>query len=680
MTLGDYLEGAVLFGLVVLAAGGAAWIVVGRRLAHLDRVERLLAGALIGFAALIAIHLAPLALGILSQATVLVAAAVALAAAFAIRSSAGGSAGLSGRPYAPPSSTVSWVVAGITAFVALAAAAATARHWLSEPPIGVDTLTFHLPNAARWIESGSLWQIDQFIPLQAQGYYPNHGDVLLLATLLPWDNDAFFRVPMLVLFALFPLAVWALGRELGAQPATRVVSAAALCVLPILVLATIRSGMPDILLVFSLAVAALFLARHARTGLRSDLLLAALGLGLALGTKWYGLPAAVVTAGVFGVAHWRRDGLRRATGDTLLLGGTALAAGGIWLVRNVVEVGNPFFPLDSPLFDAPRDVVSERVGFSISDYFTDPDVLFGDLPREIADGIGLLPAVVLVAVVAALVVAFRSREGRAIAFAVAALGLALAYTVTPNTALGFEGDPNEANFNTRYAIPALIAGVGALQWWAGRLGPRAIAVEAALALAALVYVPDTFLPWSVRRTVLAGLAIAVVAAAAFALWRLVATPERRRVALVAGAGVVLLAAVAYGRRTEERVNDTRFAGGGDKVVSAVERLSERRSLRVAIAGDWNARGISPVWPSFGRRIDNDVRVIGYDADGFLMNFADSTRFSQALGRERPDLLIVGRGLFPRPGATPREATWAGADGWQVVARSERLLLLARAPI
>ena len=50
-----------------------------------------------------------------------------------------------------------------------------------EPSRDIDSLTFHLPNIGRWIQSGSIWRIDQFVPLQANGNYPHNGDLVFLS-------------------------------------------------------------------------------------------------------------------------------------------------------------------------------------------------------------------------------------------------------------------------------------------------------------------------------------------------------------------------------------------------------------------------------------------------------------------------------------------------------------------
>ena len=677
MSVGDYLVGLALFGLVAGAGGVVGWRVVTRRLAHLDALEGGLAGVLIGVAAFIGFHVLPLALGVLSQAAVLVVAVLAAVAAIALVRAPKAVGDEPPRPPSPPSRATSWMVAGGAGVLVAAAAAANVREWLSRPLTCVDSLTFHLPNAARWMETGSLWQIDQFIPLQAQGYYPNHGDVLLLGSMLPWDNDFFARVPMIALLGVFAVAIWAIGRELGAPPAARLVTAAALVTLPIFNRATIACAMPDVLLTAALGVSALFLLRYARTGRRSDLVVTGLGLGLALGTKWYGVPAAVVAIGVFTTARLLgRAGIRTAVLEGLALGGLTLAIGGIWLLRNLAEEGNPLFPLDTPLFDAPRDVVSEAVGFAIVDYVDDPGVLFGELPGEILDGLGLTVLPLALAAVVALAIAVAGRgNGRAAALALAAIGLAAAYAVTPNSALGLEGDPAEANFNTRYALPALIACAGAGMWAAGRSRAVASVLGLALGAAAVLELSTAFQPWSLRRVAIAAVALVLVAGAgALALRR----RERRSSPLVAAslAVILLLGAAAYGWRVQDRLNAVRYADGSEPVLTRLAGLGGDGPLHVAIAGDWNARGLSPVWPSFGERIENRVSVIGYDAEGFLTNFGDRRSFTDALGRVDPDVLIVGRGLFPKPGVAPREELWARSTGYRAVARSDRLVLMS----
>lgn len=668
MSRADYLLGWVLFAAVVACAVVVAAVVVRRRLGHLDRLEGRLAGGLIGVSAYLGMHLLPLAAGVMSRASVLVVAVAGAAATLALPRAAP-EADATPRPVAGPDSPLSWALGVGAAVVAAVAALAAAREWSSLPPAGVDTLTFHLPNVARWMESGSLWQIDQFIPLQVQGYYPNHGDVLILGTTLPWDNDFLLRIPMIALLAASAVALWAVGRELAAPGGTRLAVTAALLSLPIFALSTISRALPDVMLVFGLAAALLFALRAQRSGRRSDLVLAGLGLGLALGTKWYGLPAAAIAAAAMGFAAYAATRTwRTAVEHAVIPGGLALATGGIWMVRNVVEVGNPVFPAPLPGLDTPRDVVTEQVGFKIADYLGDPDVLFGALPDEVIAGLGWAPAVLAVVLVAGLALLRRELPGRVLLLAGLAVLGAVVYVFTPNTALGFEGDPAEAEFNTRYAIPALLA-CGAAVMWMGRHAVVRVA-EAGLLVAVLLAVGDGFAPLGARRLAVAAVLLALAAA-------VILVARRSRPLALAACVLAVVGALGYGWRMQTRVNDVRYATADDPVLTAVERASASGPQAVAITGDWNARGTSPVWPAYGPRIENTVEVIAYDARGFLTNYARQAPFTAALERVDPDLLIVGRGLDPRPDVVPREQQWAAAAGFRPVATTLRLVLMTR---
>ena len=101
-------------------------------------------------------------------------------------------------------------------------------------------------------------------------------------------------------------------------------------------------------------------------------MLAGVGLGLALGTKWYGVSAfAVVLA-----SGWPRAG--RLDRELLVLCGVVLLAGGFWLLRNLVLSANPVFPVKvsvagMTLFDAPYDVIRAG-GFTLAHYAGDSSV------------------------------------------------------------------------------------------------------------------------------------------------------------------------------------------------------------------------------------------------------------------------------------------------------------------
>ncbi len=688
MPLEAFLAGAALFAAMLAAVAVATALIVRRRLRHLDPLELGLASVVVGTVVLLGVHLVPLMLGVLTRGTVLAAAALAVGLAALVRPAADAGAALPDderRPPPPASAAgayVSWSLAAIAGAFATAAALAYLARWAGDELVGVDPLTFHLPNVARWIQEGSLWQIDQFVPLLAHGNYPNNGDVLLLSSVLPWHNDFLVRLPIAFYLVALALAVFAVARELRAPRSTSVLAAAVIVSLPVVGLATIPRALPDSLMWATYTCGVLFLLRHARTSRRSDLVLAGAALAVAIGTKWYGVSSVPVLVAIWLAARLlaaRRAGtpgaLPRVLRDGVLVGGLAILGTLVWLVRNLVLSGNPVFPLDVELlgvtiFHAPPDVIRDQAGFTIADYAADPDVL-RQLAGEIVEGLGSAPIVCAIGLVVAIVLARRrgrAPDRRILVLATGAIVLGLLYTVTPATALGLRGDPSLANSNTRYAIPALLLAVPVLAWAVGRL-PRAgaLALETALAAGALAGAYHGYEVRGIGDIALAAVGVAALAGTAWLLWRL----RDRRVVLAGAALASVLVGLAAAHRMEDRINDGRYRNidpGVDAMLSAAPS-----GKRIALAADWTVAGLSPIWPAFGTTIDNEVEFMGRFVDGFLTPWDDRASFQAALRRGRYDVLVVGRGFYP-PQPTP-EQEWAIDAGWHTIALTPRLRVL-----
>ncbi|HWI09417.1 MAG TPA: glycosyltransferase family 39 protein, partial [Solirubrobacteraceae bacterium] len=568
MPLEDFLIGAALFGATLAAVAVATAIVVRRRLRHLDPLELGLASVVVGTVVLLLVHLVPLMLGVLARGTVLAAAALAVGLAalvrhapLAARVADGAPQDAAARGAAPPSSPPSWALAAVAGAFASAAALADLGRWAGDELVGVDPLTFHLPNVARWIQHGTVWQIDQFVPLLAHGNYPNNGDVLLLSAVLPWHNDFLVRLPITFFLVVLAVAVFAVARELRASRAAAALAAAVIVSLPVVGLATIPRALPDTLMWSTYACGVLFLLRHARTGRRADLVLAAVSLAVACGTKWYGVSSVPVLLAIWLVArvvHARRaaepGAVRRVVGEGALAGAIAFLGAVVWLARNWILSGNPVFPVNvEPFFHAPPDVIRDAAGWSIADYAGDPEVL-GQLAGEIVEGLGSAPIVSAVGLVLAVVLARRggrSPDPRVLVLCAGAVVLALLYTVTPATALGLEGDPSLANSNTRYALPALLLAVPVLAWASGRLPrPAGLALEAALAIGAVFGAYHGYEVRGVRDIALAAIGLAALAAAAWVLWRL----RDRRLVLAGAAVASLLVGLVAANRMQDRIN------------------------------------------------------------------------------------------------------------------------------
>lgn len=678
MPVGDYLLGLALFTATAGSAAAAALLVTRRRMGYLRGSARGVALGLLGTAALIAAHLVPGALGVLSPWTAVLCAGLLAAVAWRLSPTTEGPE--EARPALEEGAASKAAAALAVGSVALAALTAAWTQSAVPTTFNVDTLTFHLPNIARWIQTGSFWQVDQFIPLLAQGNYPQSGDVVFLSSVLPWDNDAFVRLVNWPFYALLGLGVYAVGRELAAPRAAAALFAAVFLAIPAVARTASAGSMTDTILLAGLAAGVLFLLRHARGGRGADLALAGLGLGIAFGTKWYGPPA----VGVVLVAWGAGSLLSRTSPVRLLRQGAALIAlvsfaGGFWLLRNLVESGNPLFPqkvevAGLTVFGAPRDVIRERFDHTVAEYLFDPRVIRDALLPQLRDFLGLPGLVLLLGIALGLASGWAARRAadgrRALMVACAAAILAAVYAITPYSALGLEGRPTLVGENSRYALPALMLGATTAAWAAGRLRRlRPAADLAALAAVALGLGGGYYLAAST--IVLVGVAAVAVAGAGYVVVRRTRTradgPRRKLRSATAGLACVALVGAGYAR--QRSFNEDRYA----RVDPAIDWVARNAPSghRIGLAGRWD-EGLSPVLPMFGRRLDNRVAYVGPWRDHLLREYTTRGQFAAAVRRGRYDLLLVGRGRPPRP--RTRTERWVAAEGYRPLARSRRLAL------
>jgi hypothetical protein len=694
VSFGDYLVGLVFFAGTLIAVLAAAGLIVRRRLSHLDGVARLLAFFVLATGLEITVHLIAGAVGLLTRVTVLVVAAAALAIVTRLRP----------RPRALPAEdfpTAPGNAAGrATAALAVSAVGVTVLALLHQlatvHPTGVDALTFHLPGVARWIQSGSVWPINQFVPEQAQANYPQHGDVVMLAGVLPWRSDFLVRVWLVPFLAMTGVATYAMARELRSSRFVAALAGALVASLPTLMLDTLGQTLPDAVALSCFGAGIVFALRHWRTGMRADLVLAGIGLGIAFGTKWYAVSSVVAVVAVWAAASlWSRRASIRAVGRQLaMLGGVIGLSGGFWLVRNLVGSGNPVFPLKVgalgvTVFDAPRDLAREQAGFSLLDYAGHPAIWSDYFVPAWTRSLGAAAFALAGVVVIAGWLALRARRDvwsqRVLLVCAWAAVLAVVYAATPYTALGLRDRPVLAFANVRYALPAVMVAAALAGWMSTRNARLRPPIALALLIMTLDGVRRTLLsgPGHVRvgtGTLVVGLSVVLVAtlAAAVVTPRLAPAIRRRgsRTSLAAAALAVLgiVAAGVAGRHVERVFDDAPYLGG-DRVVAWLTTRTPA-GHRVGLVGIWDVNGPAPVRPAFGPRLRNDVAYVGPFVRGLLRRYSTAEDLLAALRRGRYDLVVVGRGVPPRPEA--REEPWLRRAGFREVSTSTRLALY-RAP-
>lgn len=635
------LNDAVAAAVFIVAAGAgltaAAWRAAGR-LVGTDLLDRGLVASVVGLGALCAVLQVLGVAGLLSRWPV-TAALLVLATAVLVRVAP------PPPPEAPSRPDPMWPVA---LAVGAGLAALTLLLGLEGITSETDTLQYHVPNAATWMNAGSLLELPMTLPGYSTNAYPSNHTLTGLWLMLATDGDQAVYAVNALWGLLSILGAAALTRTLGGRPSAGALLATALLLTPIVFTTQAASVLADLATAGGLVAAAACALRAARESSVSWALVAGVAVGLAAGSKYVAfLPAATVVA--LPLLLLGRRGVRQAVAIAVPAAGLV----GFWLVRNTAEFGNPLFPLEAGPLTGNTSPLDPLVETPLADHLlaADRTVLerWLDLVGDLLGPAALLP---VAAVVLALLAARRGRPAALVAAALVTVWFG-AYLVAPYTGGGPDGTLLLLlGSGLRYGLPVLLLAAAVMAAYSGRWAfPAAFVV---LVWAAVEAVQGTPLRPELDVTaaraaaaVVAGLAVAGLA------WR------RPRLPLPVPATAALAtclagAAIALGLAAQARQPPT-----------ATDRLLADRCPggRVAVAHVTSLRAL------LGR--DLDVEVVGVDREAAAGRapILDPKAADARVAELQPDLLVLS--------AAPTVARgWQGPPGWTPVDRQDSSTILA----
>ncbi len=373
--------------------------------------------------------------------------------------------------------------------IALAVASFTVAEWtfpaqssLDFGMFGGDTTWYHMPFAAAIAQTHSTVHLHFTDPLRlAPWFYPQSSELIHAGAIVVFRSD--WLSPLINLFwiAIALLAAYCVGRPYKVGAAT-LVAAAIVLDSGVMIETQPGEGRNDIMgLAFLLAFAALLINGHQRRAPaegsavqdapergaalldKGPLVVAGIAAGLAASVKTTFLVPVVAIA--IGVILFSGRGRRWTT--TWVMGLPLVVAGGYWYLRAAVKSGgNPipitkFGPLNLPTPD--QMPLDPRPRFAVAHYLTNPTIYRRWFFPELENAFGpLWPLILIVAVCAAVYIAWRSRNKILRVVAVASLLTAVVYVFTPLTAAGQEGSPTGFFTNTRYLVPGLVLAMAML--------------------------------------------------------------------------------------------------------------------------------------------------------------------------------------------------------------------------
>ncbi len=579
-------------------------------------------------------------------------------------------------PPQPPHDTFPTIVAMIGVAGVVAAWMVPTLGTLAAGMDRADSLWYHMPLSASFVQTGSLGDIFYFDPIFFASFYPANSEVLHAIPMLVWDRDIVSPLLNMAFLGMGLVASWCIGRPYGVGPQALIGGSIALGA-QMLVEFQAGEALNDIVgVVFILVAVALLVNGYAaRAPGQSDghwipagaLAIAGLATGLAAGVKLSFLaPAAALTIGVIVIAP---KGRRLWAARVWSL--PAIAAGIYWYARNAIATGNPI-PFASSIgpinLPSPARDFELRPGHAVAYYWNDIGVWSDFFVPGLIESFGILWPVTLVVMLGGAMLALARRNDPILRLlGVVVLVTTVAYLFTPLTAAGQEGKPIAFEWNLRYLAASVAVGMAMLPCLPiARSTARRRLISLLVLFAILAVTIGSLVQWKqghVRGAVAA--AILVIAGTAAFNWMrsrgYIGPAARRRSVLIAVASTVFVVAVA-GWFEQRHYLKHRFENTSPRLglADALRFGRDLRDGRVAVAG---IRGVFNQYPLYGTDLSNDVQWLGIEGEhkAWLriptceqwreaLNAGDYTHVFTAYDPYNPDLL-----------SDTKEALWTRKD-------------------
>jgi len=204
-----------------------------------------------------------------------------------------------------------------------------------------DTLSYHLHVPATWLAERRLEIVPAVFGDPSSAYAPSNLELWFAFLMAPLHSDYLAGSGQIPFAALAALAIVAAVREAGGRRTAALTAALVFLLVPE-IWQQARTAMTDLGLAALLLASLPFSLRMARRASAGELATATAALGLAVGTKYVGLPFALPFALAAALSarstrpRWR---------DLVAAAVVFFATGGFWYLRNALVTGNPFYPV-----------------------------------------------------------------------------------------------------------------------------------------------------------------------------------------------------------------------------------------------------------------------------------------------------------------------------------------------
>jgi hypothetical protein len=687
MTLGRYVESIVLSGLVVVSLATAAINLRRKSLPTWSGAPARLAEGIIAISLVVVVSQALGTVGLFRVGPLVIALVLVALLTFCV--------GMIGTSDPKPVTAVTaqspvaphrrqeakWEPVAAILAVSLVAAewSAGTIHALQDGVSGIDSLWYHMPISAGFVQSGSVVSLHNISNDNVIEFYPATSELLHAVGMLLFGSDLLSPLAnaMWLGFALF--AAWCLGRRYGVGSLTTMATALVLGTTEVIADepgTAYNDLVGTALILAALALLAYVDAPWARRGHVRGLWTVALAAGLAVGVKdTFVFPVAALTIAVIALLP-RGQRTRQGLVWCLLVAVT----GGFWYGRNLFYAGNPVpnvqLGLGSFRLPSSPGVIGTTISHSLFNGQAWKLYFVPALPQALGPAWLVLVVIAAVGLIAGSIRGVQwiwrtlkaprpdgaqsGRGGALMTGFLALVGIAtlLGYLITPQPNL-----PGSFVYDLRFSLLTFLAGAIALPialkraFWIPLLalvfGGTMIATQFAggiwfgnIGQSLVVY-------HSISDGLVIGIPVLVVGLGALLARRLSVGWFRRGAWL---ACIVLVLAVIVGGLPLQRYRLSHW------YVTAPYPRIDRWASKVRLAHIGVAAGFLIHYPVYGPDLTNNVRFIGTNGPyGTFSGIQTCAAWRQAMNAGGYDYVISVQNVLLNGKVLPSPTSWLRAD-------------------
>jgi len=216
---------------------------------------------------------------------------------------------------------------------------------LFNPPFGWDSLNYHFTFAVEWLKHGNLNTPITIFDDPSPTYYPINGSLFYLWLILPLRSVFLADLGQLPFFIIAVISVYRIAQRIGLNKTNSIYSAALFALIPNF-FKQLQIAYVDVMVCALFLVCVNYLLALKKDFSLQNVLIYSLSLGLLIGTKTTALPFSILLIVPFLFICLKN--LKKVSLGLIFIF-CIFFFGGFSYLRNLMETGNPLYPLDFSL-------------------------------------------------------------------------------------------------------------------------------------------------------------------------------------------------------------------------------------------------------------------------------------------------------------------------------------------